>query len=150
MRCITLGKYINKYFQCYLNIVTYNLAVIRWEVKCLGMTVEWEFKHQHKQDTARTIANSPAAHSTAWQRDTVWVIFAVAAASWALDIDDWLTDWKQKLHGGSLPLIEWRLGTSDKQLFRYFVQQQEHCIHNTQHQPEFLSSKIFLLKYLYI
>ena len=65
MRWITLGKYINKYFQCYLNIVTYNLAVIRWEVKSLGMTAEWEFKHQHKQDTARTIANSPAAHSMA-------------------------------------------------------------------------------------
>ena len=48
------------------------------------MTVECEFKHQHKQVTARTIANTPAA----WQRDTVWVIFAVAAASWALDIDD--------------------------------------------------------------
>ena len=34
--------------------------------------------------TGRTIANSPAAG----QRDTVWIMLAVAAASWALDIDD--------------------------------------------------------------
>ena len=66
-----------------LFIVTHNLAVIRREVKSLGMTAECEFKHQHKQDTGRRL-RIPRQQGSG----TVRIMFAVAAASWALDIDD--------------------------------------------------------------